>query len=690
MRKFFSMIFILLIIFINVKVVRAALPNSIGPIQQIGSKIEDNLGYGMYLKVGSGYATICTDYYKTTPAGNNVSCSITDQWDERIRYGVAAIIKNAKDDIKTTENTKQYFAAEMAINVFLYKKGVGAKSLAGENLSSGYTGTYSDIYQTYLDAANTAYSNYSEVDVNLSTSDLRFTLDGSNYISNIIEVSGVDNYTVNTNIGDKIIRTDGNKFHLEIPAINITNDTTITVSVTSFKDYEQARNYNCGSSYQSVTPVYLETKRLTDTAEIDGTISPRGTLTINKYDGNNKHLSGATIKITGPNNYTKTLTTEGKTIVLENLVYGTYTIIETNAPTGYVKSEPKVVTLSASGKRKTVDLVNTKNKITFSKKDAIGNAELPGATLEIQDKDGNTLHKWISTSTPKVIEGMAPGTYYFVETIAPEGYVLSKEKVKFEITNTTSTKTVTMSNKLNKVVISKKDATGKTELPGATLHVLDKDKKSMSCTILKDGKEQKLDKCTWVSGTKSVEIIGLKAGKYYLKETIAPDKYVLSEEMVSFEVKDDQDVTNVVMKNKLNKVVISKINAFTKKELPGATLEIQNEKGEIVKYCSDEEKNNECKWVSTEESYVVEGLPNGTYYLVETIAPKGFVLNKEKVKFTVDGKTAISYVQMENELEVEVPDTLSSRSVLLVAISMFDIALGIGIINYVKKNKYQE
>ena len=75
---------------------------------------------------------------------------------------------------------------------------------------------------------------------------------------------------------------------------------------------------------------------------------------------------------------------------------------------------------------------------------------------------------------------------------------------------------------------------------------------------------------------------------------------------------------------------------------------------------------------------------------METKAPKGFVLNKEKVKFTVDGKTPITYVQMENELEVEVPDTLSSRSVLLIAISMFDIALGIGIISYVKKNKYQE
>ena len=45
---------------------------------------------------------------------------------------------------------------------------------------------------------------------------------------------------------------------------------------------------------------------------------------------------------------------------------------------------------------------------------------------------------------------------------------------------------------------------------------------------------------------------------------------------------------------------------------------------------------------------------------------------------------------MKNDIEVKVPDTLSARSALLITISMFDIALGIGIITYVKKNKTSE
>ena len=80
----------------------------------------------------------------------------------------------------------------------------------------------------------------------------------------------------------------------------------------------------------------------------------------------------------------------------------------------------------------------------------------------------------------------------------------------------------------------------------------------------------------------------------------------------------------------------------------------------------------------------------GTYYLVETSSPEGFELNSNKIEFTVNGTDEIIEVIMENQLEVKVPDTLSSRSTLLLAIAMFDIALGIGIVTYVKKNKVEE
>lgn len=193
--------------------------------------------------------------------------------------------------------------------------------------------------------------------------------------------------------------------------------------------------------------------------------------------------------------------------------------------------------------------------------------------------------------------------------------------------------------------------------------------------------------------TTEEEIIltGLQYGEYTITELLAPDKYVQVKDPIKVTLSQIDLVESVTLTNQLNIVKISKIDMANSNLLEGATLEIQDENGNVVKYCKDEEGNNiECRWVSTEEEYQIEGMPNGKYYLVEIIAPKGYVLNTEKVPFTVDGKKSIIEVEMENELEVEVPDTLSSRSALLLAIAMFDIALGIGIITYVKKNRVKE
>ncbi len=50
----------------------------------------------------------------------------------------------------------------------------------------------------------------------------------------------------------------------------------------------------------------------------------------------------------------------------------------------------------------------------------------------------------------------------------------------------------------------------------------------------------------------------------------------------------------------------------------------------------------------------------------------------------------IGNVFADEEVVTGVPDTFSMQSAALIAIAMFDIALGIGIFIYVKKNKTKE
>lgn len=580
-------ILIVLTLFLGVNYVKA-ISNTLGPVRQVGSNVMDDCGYdkcyGMPLKAADTLPVICTEYKKTVPAG--VTCTLSTGWDEKVRYGVAAIISSASSNINATAITNQYFAAELAINRFLNDKGETGAPITGSSLSS----TYRTLYDDYLSVANSAYDSYasdSSVNITLSTSTLTFTLNGSNYESNSVTVSGVDSYNATTNVGS--VSKSGNSFKVVVPVSSLNANTIVTATVTSSKTLNQARNYDCGDGYQTLTPLTLDTVTKSDSESLSGTITPKAKIIINKVDSENKPLSGAKIQVTGPNNYSKTFTTNGESIVLENLEFGKYTITEIEAPAGYVVADSKTVTLSDTNLTSTVTLTDKKNKITISKLDITGKKELPGATLEVQNESGETLYKWVSTTTPYVIEGLSSGTYYLIETQAPTGYVINQEKIKFIITD----KTV----------------------------------------------EEKVE-----------------------------------------------------MTNKLNIVKISKLNSVDKQLLSGATLQIEDAEGNIVKYCTDEKGNTgvECIWTSTDKVYEIEGMPVGTYYLVETSSPEGFELNSNKIEFTVNGTDEIIEVIMENQLEVKVPDTLSSKSALLLAIAMFDIALGIGIVTYVKKNRVEE
>ena len=341
---------------------------------------------------------------------------------------------------------------------------------------------------------------------------------------------------------------------------------------------------------------------------------------------------------------------------------GKYIIEEIRAPLGYyVNEEPMEVTFTYDGQAVQVLESTCTDKPTemwVSKRDLTNDEELPGATLTIQDMDGNIVESWVSTDTPHRVSGLHLGdAYTLTETRPADGYALADD-ITFRLLQKAdengsnlqeaevyylTTKnflfltwddwkllddaTVIMRDDTIKVEISKKDLTTMEELPGAELTITDK-----------DGKE--IDR--WVSTDTTHYIEKLPAGDYTLTEVKAPDGYAFAES-VPFTVLPTGEVQRFEMLDDVIKVEISKKDLTTMEELPGAELIITDKDGKKID-----------RWVSTDKPHYIEKLPAGDYTLTEVKAPDGYAF-AESVPFTVLPTGEVQQFEMwDDVIKVEI------------------------------------
>ena len=189
-----------------------------------------------------------------------------------------------------------------------------------------------------------------------------------------------------------------------------------------------------------------------------------------------------------------------------------------------------------------------------------------------------------------VFDEIPYGEYIIHEIEAPTGYILSNKSYPVSISEDGDVIEITAENKPITVKISKRDIYGN-ELKGAKMQII-------------DSEDNVVDE--WVSDGTNHIVSRLGAGEYVLKEIAAPDGYVIATDIkFSVDIYGNVTVENVeatvtsengnpliVMVDDTTKVQISKQDITTGEELPGATLQIIDEDGNVVE-----------EWVSTDRPF---------------------------------------------------------------------------------------
>lgn len=349
---------------------------------------------------------------------------------------------------------------------------------------------------------------------------------------------------------------------------------------------------------------------------------------------------------------TKLKTDENGRMEISGLLWGTYYLEEVNTPAGLIAGEDIVVSVTDQSQKPIIDLevtnkLNT-DSLSFTKTDGAGNG-LAGAVfkLKLVEKSGtaySTVEQMYAISDDKgrvSFEDVPYGVYELSEVIAPEGYVRSNDTYYVSIGDAVAEgKKIdsvpnpwTNSRTEKEFTVKKVSADGGELLNGAVFQVLDEDNNPI---------EDKIITTNGGSGK-----ITLPLGKYYLKETVAPEGYELNEELIPFEVTTNGRNT-VTVKNtpKTGSLTIQKDDKDGK-PLLGAEFKIYAMGGAA--------RGNPIYTLITDSSgkAIKTGIPYGSYVAIESRAPEGYELDNTEHTFDIPQKAEDGTVSADISISVK-------------------------------------
>lgn len=341
-------------------------------------------------------------------------------------------------------------------------------------------------------------------------------------------------------------------------------------------------------------------------------------------------------------------------IKVDNLEWGSYYFLETNRAPGYEINEEQVPFEIDSENAADVICVATSDiqkkgiasLIKYDKPNETSEAtDIPvnGAIYSLYRirADGSECLYADNLVTDKngeiIADNLLLGQYYFVESSSATGYQLNNEKIYFD---------VTIDHCENGVLI--KASTTDTRMTGSvTLIKTNEDneplKNASYVLYYENGTICKDNLVTNEDG--QIDIEGLDWGKYYFLEELSPVGYELSKEKLYFEI-DRFNCESVQTIYATNTQEPSTVRLYkVSKDDPGEFLE----GAEFDLYYTDGTLFGEGYTTNKDGVLIVENVPWGSYYFIETKAPDGFSISDEKIRFSINYLSAGSVIDLVAE-----------------------------------------
>ena len=517
--------------------------------------------------------------------------------------------------------------------------------------------------------------------------------------------------TVDTTDNDRLKTTDrklehestGEKWEIDFATFDL-NTPYVLTEVTAPAGYEVAESITfmlVVEGEETVVKVkdgneWVSKSNMTVVME-DAPVNDVSFVKIDESTGDRLIGAGLTIYDKNDNEFSSWTTgSSAKTFGMDEFTEGDeYTLEETRVPDGFKRADSitfkieKITNPGGSTEHKlyiknsdgdfdenTLGIIRMYDEriysVKISKWDITHDKELPGATIEILDENGNVVRDedgneliWTSESSAKEIHGLNPNvTYTLRETVAPEGYRIATDTV-FELNNDgtintekTSTKISTagvllVEDSITSLNFTKYGLVNESCAPDPAAYEALEGVEFAAYKIADDGSVADTAAMTAKSNASGTVIFNqLPKGKYEIRETKTVEPYIESEE-VYYAVVDDNDFAGLTDKdgNKIfgNRIVNDQYRTdivFTKvsernraKKLAGSTYGL---------YRKDYLDNESliAKSVSDEDGIVrFEGVVTGTKYVIRELeSPEGYYVSENpiEISFKLSGTDVVT------------------------------------------------